>query len=123
MPSITRLANSNDSARIVAAAGFMLKHENMNAMPSTTLALSVMNTWDRRYSLKPWSALSTLNTAPGTKTNMPFHGNHILAKPSAVPPSTSTSAAEKIPPAIHLANSNRNREMGRSEEHTSELQS
>ena len=28
---------------IVAAAGFMLKHENMNANPSTTLALMAMN--------------------------------------------------------------------------------
>ncbi len=35
------------------------------------------------------------------------------AKPSAVPPSTSTSTAEKTTPATHFTSSSRNREMGR----------
>ena len=54
-----------------------------------------------------------MKTMFGTNTNIPFHGNHIRANSSAVPPSTTTSNAEKITPATHFENSIRNREIGR----------
>ena len=38
MFSMTMLTNKNESAKIVAAAGFMLKHENMKATDIITLA-------------------------------------------------------------------------------------
>ena len=40
---MTRLRNKNERARIVAAAGFILKQENMNAMPRITVALVAVN--------------------------------------------------------------------------------
>ena len=40
MASITRLSSRNDIARTVAAAGFMLKHENMNERLSMVQALT-----------------------------------------------------------------------------------
>ena len=42
MLSMTRLMNKKESARIVAAAGFILKLENMKAIPSTTLAFTAI---------------------------------------------------------------------------------
>ena len=37
-----------EMARIVAAAGLMLKQENMNASPTTALALMVMKTCEKK---------------------------------------------------------------------------
>src|ERR1041385_749518 len=97
---------------MVAAAGFILQHENRNDSPTMVLALTARKRWEQRNSFSPSPAGRTLKTIWGTKMNIPFHGNQSRAKSSAVPPSTRTSVVEKMTPLRH-----------RTEEHTSELQS
>src|ERR1039458_7384430 len=54
---MTMLTNRNESARIVAAAGFMLKHENMNATDTITLAFTARNRWQKTNRTPPsWAA-------------------------------------------------------------------
>ena len=65
MLSNTRFRNRKDKDKMVAAAGFMLKQENMKAKPRITLALIVRNRCEKRYSLKPSDAPRTLKTVPG----------------------------------------------------------
>src|SRR5258708_3552785 len=113
MFSITRLRNRKESDRMVAAAGFMLKQENMKASPRMMLALKARNACDSTKSLKPCEALRTLNTIPGQETKRPPQGNQMRAKQSAEAPSTTTRTAEKTTPASHFAISRRTREMGR----------
>ena len=48
MLSITRFTKRKDRAKIVAAAGFILKDENINASPRITLAFTAMNKCEQR---------------------------------------------------------------------------
>src|ERR1041385_3396188 len=98
---------------MVAAAGFILQHENRNDSPTMVLALTARKRWEQRNSFSPSPAGRTLKTIWGTKMNIPFHGNQSRAKSSAVPPSTRTSVVEKMTPLSHFTRRRRNRETGR----------
>ena len=110
---MTTLTKRNESARMVAAAGFMLKQENMNATETITLAFTARNKCEKTNRSSPSPAGNTLNASPGANANIPFHENNTRANPNAVKPRASASTTEKIIPALHLTNNNRNREMGR----------
>src|SRR3954464_513716 len=111
---MTNETKSSESERIVAAAGFILKQENIKAIPRTTLALIASDRCDKAKNLKPSDAGSTLNgKIGGNETNMLLHGNQQRAKHSAIPPRTTTNTTEKIRPDTHLASSRLKREIGR----------
>ncbi len=59
---MTMFMNRNESARIVAAAGFMLKHENMNATDSIVTAFTTMNRCEKAYSASPSPGGKRLNS-------------------------------------------------------------
>src|SRR4029453_3955519 len=98
---------------MVAAAGFMLKHENMKAMLKMTVAFTTRNTCEEIKRRRPSVVPKMFNTSPGGKTNMAVHGNQKGAKNKAIAPRESTSTAAKMIPESHLRNIRRNREMGR----------
>src|SRR6267378_614898 len=112
--SMTRLKITNESARMVAAAGFILKQENMKARLTTVHAFSAMKACEHAYKPKPVCGSTRLKISNGGQTTaMLRHGNHSRANPTAVMPNVSTSAIEKMTPAIHFANMRLKRETGR----------
>src|SRR5208282_662659 len=100
---------------MVAAAGFMLKQENIAATDNMATAFMAMKTWENAYSFSPSPAGKRQKVwyTWSEKTNMPDHGKSRRANPRAMAPRASTRTAEKTVPATHFTNSSRTREMGR----------
>src|SRR5436190_20234064 len=98
--------NRNESARMVAAAGFILKQENTNAIDRMAVALAARKRWEKAKRSDPSCADITLNPSPGPPgMNMLFQGNSTQATPSAVNPSAATRAAENVIPETHFTSS------------------
>src|SRR5215831_15470150 len=97
MFSKTRFKIRNERESTVAAAGFILKHENIKAKLRIALALMAINACEQMNSRNPSFISNALNIPNGgNMTNIDFHGNQSRANTTAINPSTATRIAEKI---------------------------
>src|SRR5882757_6393330 len=103
-----------EMARMVAAAGLTLKHENMKARLMSVTASNVMKKWtiaNRSQAADP-SKVPTIWSS-GKTTNKPPDGKNALATSALKMPSEMTRTNEKTTPASHFKASSRKREIGR----------
>src|SRR5207248_8067519 len=108
------LMKKTEMARMVAAAGFTLKQENMKARLMRVTASKVMKKWTtakRCHAAEPSKVLMTWSS--GKATNRPPEGKNTIATSALNTPSDNTRTREKTAPASHFNISRRRREIGR----------
>src|SRR5581483_2061045 len=111
---IIMLMKKKEMARIVAAAGLMLKQENIKPIDMIEQASTVITRWTtakRSQAVIP--SKDPKIPSSGMKTNRPPVGKKIRANNAPNRPKVITKASEKTAPAIHFSNKSRSRETGR----------
>src|SRR5438445_1970724 len=108
------LIKKTEIERIVAAAGFMLKQENMKASVISVIASKVMKKWTVGHRCQAAAPSNEpMIWSSGKTTNKPPDGKNTLASSALKIPRDMTRMREKIAPASHFKSSSRRREMGR----------
>src|SRR5437868_15006118 len=108
------LMKKTEMARMVAAAGLILKQENMKARLIRVTASKVMKKWTAAKRSQAWMPSNVLMILSSGRTmNRPPEGKKTLANEALKSPRESTRIREKMAAANHLSSSSRRREMGR----------
>src|SRR5712671_6792323 len=108
------LMKKTDMAKMVAAAGLILKHENMKAKLISVTASKVMKRWTLANRSHAWMPSNVLMIrSSGKTTKRPPEGKKTLANDALKSPRESTRIREKMAAASHFKRSSRRREMGR----------
>src|SRR4051812_19254392 len=108
------LIKKTEMAKIVAAAGFTLKQENMNARLIRVTASNVIKKCTAPKRCQADAPLKTpMIWSSGNTTKSPPDGKKALASSTLNTPSDSTRIKEKMAAASHFKNRSRRREIGR----------
>src|SRR3954449_6552011 len=108
------LMKKTEMARMVAAAGFMLKQENIKARLMSVTASKVMNRCTAANLIQASEPSKVLTIrSMGKTTNKPPEGKKAQAARALKIPRETTRSNEKTAPESHLSRSSLSREIGR----------
>src|SRR2546423_2246826 len=106
------LMKKTEMARMVAAAGLILKQENMKARLIRVTASKVIKRWTAPKRSQAWTPSNVLMIrSSGRTTKRPPEGKKTLARVALNKPRESTRTSEKMAAASHFKKSSRSREM------------